>query len=270
MTDNTELTLSQMLANWDQIHLVQIALIVLAAWLANFGIRRFVPALVRTLRPHSRFFHLPWVPLLRLFVIVVAAIGITPLLIKPTPQNLLALAGTIALTIGFGFKDFVSSLLAGIVTLIERPYRVGDWVKIGETYGEITQIDLRTVSIRTPDDNQVLIPHATLWTNPLSNATCGQHDLLCETYFYLHPDHDGTTVRKALYDVAITSPYHRADRRVVVVAAQLPFGMCYKIKAHPKDARDQFLFMTDLTIRGLAVLQELGAQPVTAPTAVTL
>jgi len=269
MSENTELTLSQMLANWDQTHLVRIVLIVLAAWLANVFIRRCVPALVRRIRPNTRFLLLPWVPLLRLSIIVAAAVAITPLVINPTPQNLLALLGTIALTIGFGFKDFVSSLLAGIVMLIERPYRVGDWVKIGDTYGEITHIDLRTVSIRTPDDNQVSIPHATLWTNPLSNATCGQHDLLCETHFYLHPDHDGAAVRAALHEVTLASPYLHPDRKIVVVAAQLPFGLRYKIKAYPKDARDQFLFMTDLTIHGHATLRKLGVRPITAPTAVT-
>lgn len=270
MTENSELTLLRALSNWHQIPLVQIALIVLAAWLANLFIRRCVPALVRWIRPNTRFFLLPWVPLLRLCIIVAAAITITPLVIQPTPQNLLALFGTVALAIGFGFKDFVSSLLAGIVMLVERPYRVGDWVQIGETYGEITHIDLRTVSIRTPDDNLVLIPHATLWTKPLANATCGQHDLLCETQFFLHPDHDGPAVRDALHEVTLASPYLHADRKIVVVAAQLPFGLRYKIKAYPKDARDQFLFMTDLTIRGHAALRELGAQPVAAPTAVTL
>ena len=270
MPPNTSRTLIEIMHNWSQIHLVQVMLIVIAAWLANVLLQRFLPAVVRRIRPHTRFFLLPWVPSLRLLIFVTAAMWVTPLLIKPTTENLLALVGAVALTTGFAFKDYVSCLLAGIVFLFERPYRVGDWVQIGNTFGEITRIDLRTISVRTPEDNLVLIPHSTLWTTPISNATCGQHDLLCETFFYLHPDHDGTTVRKALHDVAITSPYHRADRRVVVVAAQLPFGMRYKIKAHPKDARDQFLFMTDLTIRGLAVLQELGAQPVTAPTAVTL
>ena len=126
----------------------------------------------------TRFFLLPWVPLLRLIILVAAVVGIAPLVVKPTPENLLALFGAGGLAIGFAFKDYLSCLLAGIVLLIERPYRVGDWVQIGDTFGEVTQIDLRTVSIRTPDDNQVLIPHATIWTTPISNATCGLHELL--------------------------------------------------------------------------------------------
>ena len=52
----------------------------------------------------------------------------------------------------------------------------------------------------------------------------------------------------------------------MVVAAQLPFGMRYKIKAYPKDAREQFLFMTDLTLRGHAALRRLGVRAITAPT----
>ena len=269
MSEHTELTLSKMLANWNEIHAVKIVWIVLAAWLANVLIQRCVPPLVRRIRPNTRFLLLPWVPLLRLSILVAAAVVITPLVIQPTPQNLLALLGTVALAIGFGFKDFVSSLLAGLVMLIERSYRVGDWVQVGDTYGEITHIDLRTFSIRTPADNRVLIPHSTIWTKPLSNATCGQHELLFETHFYLHPNHDGMAARDALSDITSTSPYLHPDRKIVVVAAQLPFGMHYKIKAYPKDARDQFLFMTDLTIRGHAALRRLGIQAITAPTVAT-
>ena len=268
MVGNTNGSL-EMMRDWSQIGMVRIVLIVVAAWLANLLAQRFVPWGVRKIWPNTRFFLLPWVPLLRLLIIVAAVVGITPLVITPTPENLLALFGAGALAIAFAFKDYVSCLLAGIVLLFERPYRVGDWVQIGDTFGEVTHIDLRTVAIRTPDDNRVLIPHSTFWTTPISNATCGQHELLVVTNFYLHPDHDGAAVRDALHDIALTSQYLKPDSKIVVVAAQRPFGQHYKIKAYPKDAREQFLFISDLTIRGHDALRQLGVKPITAPTAVT-
>ena len=268
MGGNTDRSL-EMLRYWSHINIVRIVLVIVAAWLANLIVQRFVPWGVRRIWPDTRFFLLPWVPLLRLLIIVLAVIAITPLLIKPTPGNLLALLATAGLAIGFAFKDYLSCLLAGIVLLFERPYRVGDWVQIGDTFGEVTQIDLRTVSIRTPGDNQVLIPHATIWTKPISNATSGQHELLCETHFYLHPDHDGAAVCDALRQTALASPYLKPDRKIVVVAAQRPYGLHYRVKAYPKDAREQFLFISDLTLRGHHTLRQLGIKPITAPTAVT-
>lgn len=269
MGGNTTGSQSEIMRHWSQIDVSHIVVIVVVAWLANLLVQWIVPWGVRKKWPDTRFLLLPWVPLLRLLILVTAVVCITPLLVSPTPENLLALFAAGGLTIGFAFKDYVSCLLAGIVLLIERPYRVGDWVQIGDTFGEVTQIDLRTVSLRTPDDNRVLIPHATIWTKPISNATCGQHELLCETHFYLQPGHNGETVRDALHSVALTSAYLKPDRKIVVVTDQLPFGMHYKIKAYPKDARDRMQFISDLTIRGHEALRQLDIQPITAPLAVT-
>lgn len=265
MGGNTDGSPSEMMRAWSQIDVSHIVMIVVVAWLANVLVQRIVPSTVRRIWPQTRFLLLPWVPLLRLLILVAAVVGIAPLVVKPTPENLLALFGAGGLAIGFAFKDYLSCLLAGIVLLIERPYRVGDWVQIGDTFGEVARIDLRTVSIRTPDDNQVLIPHATIWTTPISNATSGQNELLCVTNFYLHPEHNGSTVCDTLRNVALTSVYLKPDRKILVVAAQRPFGLHYKIKAYPKDAREQFLFISDLTIRGHEALRQLGIQPITVP-----
>jgi len=49
-----------------------------------------------------------------------------PLLIEPSVQNMVALLGTLGLGLGFALKDFVSSLVAGLVAVWEMPYRNGD------------------------------------------------------------------------------------------------------------------------------------------------
>jgi small conductance mechanosensitive channel len=127
---------------------------------------------------------------------------------------------------------------------------------------------LRTILIRTIDANDISIPHSVLWHEQLSNATSGQHDLLCVTEFYVHPDHDNALARQALFDVAMTSVYLHLDRPIVVVMKNLPLGMYYKLKAYPMEAREQFTFIADLTERGQFALQEIGLQLVTAPAAV--
>ena len=191
---------------------------------------------------------------------------IIPLFINPTPENLLAISGTLAVALGFAFKDYASSLIAGVVALYERPYRNGDWVKIEDTYGEVQSHDLRTVQILTPDDTLVAIPHGKMWATAIYNGNCGQRDLMCVADFYLHPDHDGILVRQKLRDVAIASPYLNFDRPVIVVAAEQPWGTHYRLKAYPVDGRDQFLFITDLTLRGKAMLRRLGVKAAAATT----
>ncbi|WP_238985475.1 mechanosensitive ion channel domain-containing protein [Nitrosococcus halophilus] len=166
------------------------------------------------------------------------------------------------MALGFAFKDYVSSIVAGIVAIYERTYRPGDWVKIDEAYGEVRSVSLRALKILTPDDTVVTIPHAKLWDTNIYNDNSGARDLLCVADFYLDPRHDARLVREALYDVALTSAFIELDHPIVVIVVEKPWGTHYRLKAYPMDGRDQFLFTSDLTVRGKAALTTLGAQPV--------
>jgi small conductance mechanosensitive channel len=216
-----------MLKQWSGYEPVHILLIITAAWIAYELVRHLVPRITSSFRPHQRFYALPWIPLLRLIIILTAVTLIVPFIIKPTRENVLALLGATAFAVGFAIKDYVSCLIAGVVFMFERPYRVGDWIQIGETYGEVVHLGLRAVLVRTIDANDITIPHSVLWTQQLTNATSGQNDLLCVTEFYVHPDHDNALARQALFDVAMTSAYLRLDRPIVVVMKHLPFGLYY-------------------------------------------
>ena len=257
-----------MLRSWNGTELGHILLILFAAFILYEVIRIVVPRIARRVNPDTRFYMLPWVPLLRLVIILGTATLIVPLIITPTRENVLALLGATALTVGFALKDYISCFFAGLFFLLERPYRIGDWVQIGSEYGEVTEIGLRTVKIVTADDNAITIPHSTLWTQQLINATSGAPDLLCAIYFFVNPAHDNATARKTLKDIAVSSAYINPERPIVVVMNNEPFGLRYKLKAYPKDAREQFLFIADVTERGNFALHKIGLELVTSPVSV--
>ncbi len=257
-----------MLREWNGHEPVHILLIAVAATAIYQATRRLVPLVTTKVRPRDRFHMLPWVPLLRLVIILAAAVLIFPLIIIPTRENVLILLGALALAIGFVLKDYMSSLFAGFVLLAERAYRVGDWVQIGDTYGEVVELGLRTVKLRTADANDVSIPHSALWDTPLINATSGNHDLLCVIHFFVHPDHGHANVRETLRDLAGASPYLHRERPIIVVVLNEAIGLHYKVKAYPKDAREQFLFIADITERGQSALHGIGLRLVSAPASV--
>jgi small conductance mechanosensitive channel len=66
---------------------------------------------------------------------------------------------------------------------------------------------------------------------------------------------------QALQDVAITSPYLQLDQPIAVVVCEQPWGTHYRLRAYPIDPRQQFRFSSDLTVRGKAILEQLGAEP---------
>ncbi|MBI3812746.1 MAG: mechanosensitive ion channel, partial [Nitrospirae bacterium] len=128
--------------------------------------------------------------------------------------------------------------------------------------------NLRAVRIVTADDTEVIIPHSRLWSSGISNASSGDRSLLCVTNFYLHPDHDAAA-RRRLTEVAETGSYRKPETPVTVIVMEKPWGTHYRLKAYVKESRDQFLFITDLTIRGKEALRAMGIRFAQAPYAET-
>jgi small-conductance mechanosensitive channel len=250
-----------------QVNLLHVAAVAAAAFLVIGIAQRLLPWLAERLSGKFRPYILASVPVLRLLVIVLAAGLIIAKIIEPTFENLIALLGAAGLAISFAFKDYVSSLLAGIVTLYEMPYGLGDWISVTGAYGEVKAIGLRAVEIVTPEDTLVVIPHLMLWNNPIFKAN-DNRSLQCVADFYLHPRHDTTQVRETLNDVGLTGPYLQIRKSVSVMVSGKPWGTHFRLKAHPVDPRDQFRFTTDLTIRGKTALVRLGVEFAIAPAAV--
>ena len=246
------------LVDLSEINLLQVAAIVVGAWLLVTLSRRLLRWLAGGASGLTRHQILAAVPVSRLLVLVAATVLILPRVLEPTFENPVALLGAIGLALGFAFKDYASSLIAGVVTLYEMPYRLGDWIEIDGAYGEVIAIGMRTVRIVTLDDTVVIIPHLKLWDRLIHNANDGTADLLRVTEFYVDPQHDGALVQHALYRVALTRPFLQMSKPISVLAREKPWGTEYRLKAYPIDSREQNLLATDLTVRGKETLMQLG------------
>ncbi len=220
--------------------------------------QRIAPWLAGRFSGRYRLYILASVPVVRLIVIVLTVWTLISMAVEPTAENIFALLGAFGLALGFAFKDYASSLIAGIVTLYEAPYRLGDWVAIEEAQGEVSAIGMRSFEIVTPDDTVVVIPHLKLWDSKLFNANDGSRNLQCAAAFYLDPRHDPKLVIQVLQDTALTSAYLQVEKPIGVVVLEKPWATQYRLKAYPVDPRDQFRFTTDLTVRGKVALEALG------------
>jgi small conductance mechanosensitive channel len=248
----------------DQINFAEIAIIVGLAWGLILTAEHMIPALAKRLPARMRMYLLPSIPVFRLAILIIAFVMIVPMVIHTSLQNLIAILGFTAVALGFAFKDYISSLIAGIVAIYERPYRVGDWVTIDGAYGEVQSLSLRALRLFTPDDTVVSIPHIKIWNTNVFNANDGSRNLLCVTHFYVDPDHDAVRARQKLHDVALTSPYLDLNHRIRVIVQEQPWGTHYQLKAYPLDSREQFQFISDLTVRGKDALVKMGVKPARA------
>ena len=243
---------------WQDVLLV-LAVLLVARLLVLF-VRWAVQRAAEKLPPHVRLPILRVPPLARLLIDITAIAIVVTILVEPTFQNIVALLASVGLVLAFALKDYGSSLVAGLATILENTYQPGDWIEVDGAYGEVKAIGLRAVHLVTPDDTEVIIPHSRLWSASIFNASSGNRSLLCVADFYLHPDHDAFAVRRRLTEMATSSSYRKPGTPVAVIVAEKPWGTHYRVKAYVKESREQFLLITDLTITGKEALWAMNIE----------
>lgn len=86
-----------------------------------------------------------------------------------TVTSLLAGAGIIGLALGFAFQDMASNFMSGVYMAFARPIQVGDLVETNDHFGTVEQVNLRSLRLRTPEGQYVLIPNSLVFQTPVVN-----------------------------------------------------------------------------------------------------
>lgn len=184
-------------------------------------------------------------------------IGATALVVRNlihlTNEVVLALGGSVAVAVGFAFKDLLASLMAGLMILFDRPFQVGDRVEVGGTYGEVVEIGLRTTRIVTLDDNLVSIPNNRFLNDTVASANAGALDQMCVFNFYVGPNQDFEAARRIAYEATVASRFAYLRKPVAVHMAEKPvpgmdsvIAIEVKVKAYVMDGRFETAFGTDV------------------------
>lgn len=81
--------------------------------------------------------------------------------------------GVVGIAVGFAAQETLSNFIAGITLLVERPFRIGDWVEINGQTGRVEEITLRTTRLVTRSNITVSIPNASVASSDITNLSAG-------------------------------------------------------------------------------------------------
>jgi len=108
--------------------------------------------------------------LVRWTVLILAIVAILGMFGFQT-ASFAAVIGGSALAIGLALQGSLSNMAAGVMLLVFRPYKVGDYISAGGVSGTVNEIELFTTTLDTPDNRRIIVPNSSVFGATIENVT---------------------------------------------------------------------------------------------------
>ncbi len=160
------------------------------------------------LRSRTGFQLPPLLPAVAMALVYVVAALITLRVTFPKLElgGLIATSAVTSLVLGLALQPILSNFFAGLVISIERPFRINDWIRVGEQEGRVVAITWRTTHLRTRENDNLVFPNGKLADERVTN------------YYYPHPMH----MERLKVGAAYSEPPYRVRRALLESATGMP------------------------------------------------
>jgi small-conductance mechanosensitive channel len=179
-------------------------------------------------------------------------------------------ASALSVGIGFGLQAVVQNFVSGLILLVERPVKVGDWIALGDLEGDIRRINVRATEIQMGDRSTVIVPNSELITKTVRNVTLGNAEGRVRIRLPMPLDADADRVIAVMRDVFGTHPSVLDDPAPSVVLDGIENSALIFIGvAFIGNPRQSGAVRSDVLLAILSRLREAGI-PMVTPQELTL
>jgi small conductance mechanosensitive channel len=102
--------------------------------------------------------------------VAVLLLGVT-ISLKIAGIDLTAIIAAVGFGMGFAMQDLIMNFIAGIMILVNRQFTLGDYIKVNDTIGQVTEIQSRATILKALDGTRVIVPNSQLFTNQVTSFT---------------------------------------------------------------------------------------------------
>lgn len=153
---------------------------------------------------------------LLLAIVIIAALGN----VGVATTSVVAMLGAATLAIGFALQDSLGNLAAGVMIILLRPYRVGDFVEINDESGFVSDIQIFHTTLTTLDNKTIFIPNSDALASNITNYSKTDLVRLDLTYGIDYGD-DLLKAKQVLLDIVTADDRVVADPKPTVIVAEL-------------------------------------------------
>jgi small-conductance mechanosensitive channel len=188
-------------------------------------------------------------------VIIAILIGVASLGIDFT--NLAIVLGALSVGIGLGLQNIANNVISGVILLVERPIKAGDWVSVVGQEGFVRRINIRATEIETFQRTSVIVPNSVFLQNPVINRTYSDTSSRIDVPITVGLGTDVTRLEAILRETALAHPrVLRVPMPIVRFVRITPTGLDFELFVFVAQLEDRQVTSNDLNRTLLARLIE--------------
>ena len=125
--------------------------------------------------------------------------------------SLLATSGVLAMVIGLAVKDIIANVFAGVILNVEKPFKVGDYIKINNIVGQVKDISWRTTHIASTDGHMVSMANGKVSEALTENFSQAPFGVTFTSTLYVVPEADPVLVKEIINEALAKSRYIKQE-----------------------------------------------------------